>query len=473
MRKEAALKQRLPLKLLIAVFVGVLFVGLTPKAYAGVCDTNPPIYRIDLQVSCAAKRLNPTVSIQRTINDSIITLLVNVPSTIFFNANPDDFGTCGLYILNQEMQDIGMNVNSLGGGNTLFVLPDDVDAANAAAPTIGCDFNSTAFGTRANGSLMGLAKMAYNDTVESPPPVNLAYYVKHNLQKVPIIGDTAYAQTASYQAWGLEFVLQIWEKTRNIAYAMMSVIMLVIGILIITRKRINPQTVVSVQTALPRVFISLVLITFSYPIGAIMAGAVLPLSILAIRLVASGLVSDVSQVVDMNKLIAMGTVTIAFLGPQGVFGIVFGLILFVLSVIMLLVAIIKAMIVQLKIMLAIMFAPLQFAIAAIPGQEGLIQNWFKQMIARVLSIPAIFFMISLAWYFIIAPFENPAFFSSILLNTRNPLGVAGSVILGGPGVSQLITLMMLPILSIMTMFFALKADKAIEGFVMGGKDRRK
>jgi hypothetical protein len=454
------------------VFVGVLFLGFSPKAQAGVCDEDPPFYRIDLQVTCRAKQLNPIVSIQRTINDSVTTLLVNVPSSIFFNANPDDLGTCGMAILGQKMNAAGVDPSVFGNTDIINQIQD----ATAAAQTIGCDFNSTAFGTRANGSLLGITKMAYDNTVTTPPPVNLAYYVKYNLQKVPIVGDTAYAQfnnTASYTTWGLEFVLNIWEKTRNIAYAMMSVIMLIIGILIVTRKRINPQTVVSVQTALPRVFISLALITFSYPIGAIMAGAVLPLSILAIRLVGSEIVQNASQLVDMDLLVSMGTIIIFFLGPQGVFGALFVIIMLVLTVIMLFVTIVKVIIVQLKIMLAIMFAPIQFAIAAIPGQEGVIQNWFKQMIARVLSIPAIFFMVALAWYFLAVPFQDSHFFSSILLNSRSPVGIAGSVILGGPGVSQLLTLMMLPILSLMTMFFALKADKAVEGFIMGGKDRRK
>ncbi len=81
------------------------------------------------------------------------------------------------------------------------------------------------------------------------------------MQKVPGLQNTAFAAT-SYPAWGLELVLSLWETSRDLAYGIISVIMLVIGIMIITRKRISPQAVVTVQTALPRVIISILLINF-------------------------------------------------------------------------------------------------------------------------------------------------------------------------------------------------------------------
>jgi len=45
-------------------------------------------------------------------------------------------------------------------------------------------------------------------------------------------------------------------------------LLVVMGIMIMTRKKINPQAVVTVQNVLPRVAISVVLVFFSYAIGA-------------------------------------------------------------------------------------------------------------------------------------------------------------------------------------------------------------
>ncbi len=475
MRKETLLDRKIVLKLATFLFVGFLFLGLSPKAHAGVCDEQPPKFRFDIMIACKLKEINPLVSIQRTINDAATTILTNVLASIVFNSNPDDLGTCGVAMLADRIDTLpGVNMTDITDQNGVLFSAAEVQDARDAAPAIGCDFNDTLFGSRANGSLMGVTKFAFNTVTTEQPPINLAYYFKHNLQKVPIISDTAYAQTVSYNAWGLEFAIQIWEKSRNIAYAMMSVIMLVIGILIITRKKINPQTVVSVQTALPRIVISLILITFSYPIGAILISIGYALVVVVIRLFFGTIIDDVSQLADMDVLVMMVTIMAATIGPQGVIGVVTAMLMAVLTIIALLVAIIKIIIINLKVLIAIIFAPIQFAIAAIPGQEDLVQDWFKKMLAKVLAIPAIFFMIALAWYMLIVPFTNPDFFTSILVQSTDPISIGYTLIRGARAVgSRMITIMLLPLMTIMTMFFALKADKVVEEFIMGGRGKPK
>jgi len=200
---------------LTALLFFSILLSLIPTAHAGVCDEEPPKWRIDIILFCKLKENNPLVSLQRTITDAA-------------SSAPG-------------MQPVA---------NELYTADEQREALNACS-AIGCDFNSTVFGSKANGSLMGMTKLASNVVTTESPPVNLAYYIQHNARKIPVINQTAYAQETQY--------------------TMMSVIMLIVGVLIITRKRINPQTVVTVQTALPRVFISLLLITFSYPIGALMA----------------------------------------------------------------------------------------------------------------------------------------------------------------------------------------------------------
>jgi len=290
------------------------------------------------------------------------------------------------------------------------------------------------------------------------------------LRKLPVVGNTAYAQ--EYNMWGQELALDLWTKTRNIAYAMMAVIMLVVGILIITRKRINPQTVVTVQTAMPRIVISLLLITFSYPIGAVFASSVVPLSVLVMGVFFADMVDSAGTIADMNHFSMVNTLIAVTLGGEGIVALLTMMLLAAATLIVMLVVIVKIILINLKILLAIVFAPIQFAISAIPGQEEQISKWFKQMIARVLAIPAMLFMVGLAWYILIAPFDSPEDLANIIAIGREPVATIGLSFFRRYAVSRVLTLIMLPLMCLFTMFTALKADKAIEGWIMGSGDRK-
>lgn len=80
----------------------------------------------------------------------------------------------------------------------------------------------------------------------------------------------AYAQVGGSGSNVLSPILEIWRLMRNLAYLFMIIIFLVIGIMIMLRRRINPQTIVSIQTALPGLVIGLILITFSYFLASLL-----------------------------------------------------------------------------------------------------------------------------------------------------------------------------------------------------------
>lgn len=58
-----------------------------------------------------------------------------------------------------------------------------------------------------------------------------------------------------------------WQGTRNISYALIVLIVIIFSFMIMFRVKISPQLVISVQSALPKVFLALVLATFSYAIA--------------------------------------------------------------------------------------------------------------------------------------------------------------------------------------------------------------
>lgn len=79
----------------------------------------------------------------------------------------------------------------------------------------------------------------------------------------------AYAQTGvGYNT--LSPVQVVWGVVRNISYSLMIVVIIAMAFLIMFRVKISPQVVVTVQSALPRIAIALILITFSYAIAGLL-----------------------------------------------------------------------------------------------------------------------------------------------------------------------------------------------------------
>jgi len=131
--------------------------------------------------------------------------------------------------------------------------------------------------------------LAYMDgvitSVYQTPPANLALWLNDTGQSLGFIPKQAYAQGIGFT--GLTALLDIWKAFRNIAYAVLAAIMIVIGFMIMFRQKIDPKTVVTVQNALPRIVVALLLITFSYAI----VGLMIDLMYVVLTLVVSVMVS--------------------------------------------------------------------------------------------------------------------------------------------------------------------------------------
>ena len=63
---------------------------------------------------------------------------------------------------------------------------------------------------------------------------------------------------------------KIWKVFRDVTYLLLVVILIAIGFMVMFRTKINPQTVISVENSLPKIIISLILITFSFAIAGFM-----------------------------------------------------------------------------------------------------------------------------------------------------------------------------------------------------------
>ncbi len=116
-------------------------------------------------------------------------------------------------------------------------------------------------------------------------------------------------------------------------------------------------------------------------------------------------------------------------------------------------------------MASIVFAPIIFAFGAIPGNEDMISHWFKVLAARVLSIPAMFFMISLAY-------RIPLYAFTTGYGGNNYLGFSGTIFaeLLGSAQNALIWLIT-PFIMFMLLAQTLSVPKKIEEMILGKPKR--
>lgn len=97
-------------------------------------------------------------------------------------------------------------------------------------------------------------------------PADTQMYLADLGQRAGII-TPAYAQSIGFS--GLSPILGLWKAFRNVAYGFLILVTVAIGFMILFRMKIDPRTVVSIQNALPRIVLTLILITFSYAIAGL------------------------------------------------------------------------------------------------------------------------------------------------------------------------------------------------------------
>ncbi len=100
------------------------------------------------------------------------------------------------------------------------------------------------------------------------PPASGAVYIAYTLDNMGIV-QPAYAQEgAGFRAFLP--ILPLWRAFRNLAYIGFIIVFVVMGFSIMFRTRISPQAVMTVQAALPKIIVSLIMVTFSYAIAGLM-----------------------------------------------------------------------------------------------------------------------------------------------------------------------------------------------------------
>lgn len=267
--------------------------------------------------------------------------------------------------------------------------------------------------TYTNGSLLAIATGAYTTMQDTPLPANLAYYF-NDVKSDILFGKTSYAGPNSDP---FIKVLVVWKGMRNLAYALLAILLLAISIMITLRKKIDAQNVVTAQAMLPKIVISAVLIQFSYAIAALfeqLSGLFGPLTTIA-RYLAFGSMSGLTEEncpvfaqylgTCFGETVGMYACTIGgvlqVFSAQGIFGI--GIAVLVIGTILMIAIFVLAFLFvyitrYIKVLMLTIFAPIMIAIAVLPGQESKIKEWLLDLAAAVLAIPTMVFFLLLGFY---------------------------------------------------------------------------
>lgn len=100
------------------------------------------------------------------------------------------------------------------------------------------------------------------------PPASGIYWAYSGLQNAGFIPKTYAAEGIGFAS--IKPFANVWKIFRDFTYMLLVIVLIGIGFMVMFRMKINAQTVISVESALPKIVISMILITFSFAIAGFM-----------------------------------------------------------------------------------------------------------------------------------------------------------------------------------------------------------
>lgn len=275
------------------------------------------------------------------------------------------------------------------------------------------------------------------------PPVTTAEYLADVGENLGIV-KPAYAQGFGFNQFSN--ILPLWKVFRNIAYIFFIIVFLIIGLAIMFRVKIDPKTVITIQNAIPKIVIALILVTFSYAIVGLLIDLIYVVLFLSVPLFAgipggpgkdiataqasvAGLgIGDISW--SAIKLLWDKSILLGLLGIEtnaagslvfkattllaliphpvakvaAVPGGIDSLLSAVLSIIVLFLVLklfFSLVVAYIQIILSTIFAPIILMMGAFPGSKSTFGDWFKGLLSNILLFPAVaifFFIIQILHY---------------------------------------------------------------------------
>ena len=233
------------------------------------------------------------------------------------------------------------------------------------------------------------------------------------------IASPAHAQ--GYGFTSLSAINRLWATSRNIVYLLMIVILVAAAFMIMFRVKINPQTAISVQLMIPKIIITLLLVTFSYAIAGLVLDSIFVIITLVLGALSYSGVFGAAFMGSSIRFFATGgfAVVLAYymlpfilVSAAGGFSIFIPLLNFILPVLTLISIVLIVLIswlllrvfwMLLKTYLTLMFliivGPWQIMLGLLPGNQGF-GAWFRNLIANAavfVVVPLMLLLNMLFW----------------------------------------------------------------------------
>jgi hypothetical protein len=241
-------------------------------------------------------------------------------------------------------------------------------------------------------------------------------YFKHAIQKWHLVPEVQAQEGVGFDSF--KIIGDLWKITRNLSYLFFVIIAIIFSFMIMFRVKISPQVVISVQSALPKIIMAVILVTFSFAIAGFMVDLMYVfIGIVSIAFASGNLIEtpllffnfingQVPIVRDgvftifiysgIYIILFMGAIFMSFIAALASFstsGSIVSLLLFVFVIILLVILVVnlfKTIFMLYKnlaqVYLAVIIGPLQITMGTIfPG--GGIGPWLKGLMSKLLVFP--------------------------------------------------------------------------------------
>lgn len=293
-------------------------------------------------------------------------------------------------------------VDSMTAKFSLMMLGGDLE---------GVDSNGVAIRSRGIAPELG----SYIAYMYDAPPATTQKYVADLLKSAGVgLAQPAYAQGLGFAS--LDPILESWKTFRNVAYLFFVIIFLVIGFMIMFRRKIGGQTVVTAQQAIPSIIMALLTVTFSFAIAGLLIDGMYFIMFMMLSVFGKVEMEGASNLVTMNFL-ELGFVLVkdttgsaseavstfveaatssfggglseALAGLSGTLMIFIVGVAIVISMFRLFFELLKTYI---AIIVSIVLSPILLMFGAIPGKSPF-EGWLKGLIGNLAAFPIVLMII--------------------------------------------------------------------------------
>ncbi len=341
-----------------------------------------------------------------------------------------------------------------------------------------------------NMASLGFLEFArLSDEMVRVKPASGVSYVASVLDHIGI--STASAQEGGFGFNTLSPVLGLWRASRNASYALMTLAVVLLALMIMFRMKISPQASVTVMSAIPRIVIGLILVTFSFGIaGFVIDMAYVVLGIVAAVVSQSGIASNDSVAIfnlvnDIRGGILNFGLAVVWMVFRGGFASVFtvyigfvaSLLVLVIALILIIVAVVRIFWIFLRtyVMVILHVVALPFAaLAYVASPSG---NMFLQLLRSLIGHVSVFVTVSLtvmvAHILLFTMSAGGGILSNVTVgNIYEVQPVTGSSLINLPGFTGVDPTMLGLFVGIVVMLMAPSIANNIKSLIISGRMAR-